>query len=85
MLLRSDVRTRTRSLPLPSTPKSAFTRSYLIRNFFYTSVIIAVFIKSERNKYMVIFNQFKYKFASQNARREEIRWRRVRRTRSATT
>ncbi|KAL4132211.1 hypothetical protein QTP88_009412 [Uroleucon formosanum] len=45
---------------------------------------MAMFIKSKRYKDMVAFNKFKYNFASKNVSTDEIRWRCVKRTCSAT-
>ena len=46
--------------------------------------MMAMFIKSKRDKDMVAFNKFKYNFASKNVSTDEIRWRCVKRTCSAT-
>lgn len=52
--------------------------------FFMTPVIVGMSIESKRDTYMVVFNRFKYDFASKNVRRvREIRCRRVKRTCSA--
>ncbi|KAE9537652.1 hypothetical protein AGLY_006675 [Aphis glycines] len=45
---------------------------------------MAMFLKSKRDKDMVSFNNFKYNFASKNVSTDEIRWRCVKRTCSAT-
>jgi len=45
---------------------------------------MAMFIKSKRDKDMVVFNKYKYNFASKNSSTDEIRWRCVKRTCSAT-
>ncbi|KAE9524590.1 hypothetical protein AGLY_014640 [Aphis glycines] len=45
---------------------------------------MAMFIKSKRDKDIVSFTNFKYNFASKNVSTDEIRWRCVKRTCSAT-
>ena len=45
---------------------------------------MAVFLKTKRDKDMVIFNNYKYNFGLNNVNTCEIRWRCVKRSCSAT-